>query len=279
MTRQEHPSHNTVAKSTKLLRVGMGQLASIDSKTRNRQDIARISEEFARAGANYVVFPEFADFFSSATDDMSRSAEPRDGDFVDFLVGLSVSLDIAISAGYVEQRKGLLFSTVATVQGSQVTHQQKLHLYSAFGGGEGAWLSPGSEEDAEHSNLIAQPSATIGVTVCYDLRFSEVSLQRRRRGAQVLIVPSAWYPGPNKKLHWENLLRARAIENQMWVIGIGQALPSGIGTSRIFNPLGRTTLNMGRGPESTIATLDPDLSVRIRRANDMQAARAARSAT
>ena len=262
---------------TGLLKVALGQLQSGPSEEQNRESIATISRLGAESGAELIVFPEFSAFYSPTIELMTKHAEQREGGFVQFLQETSNSLQgIAIVAGFVERKGEELFSTVAIVRGYEVDYQQKLHLYNAFGAGEGGWLSPGFGGAHTPLTVLGLP---VGVAVCYDLRFAEVALEHRSAGAEVLIVPAAWYPGEHKRTQWEALLRARAIEHQMWVVGVGQAAPQGIGRSTIFDPLGRKLIEMGRGPESAVVTLDLDLTTSARDSNDMELARANRNAT
>lgn len=105
-----------------------------------------------------------------------------------------------------------------------ITHRyQKVHLFDVDmpGGGPVIKESDGVEGGKEIVPPIDTPVGKIGMMICFDLRFPEMSLRLRRQGAQVLVYPSA-FTVPTGKAHWETLLRARAIENQAYVIAAAQ---------------------------------------------------------
>jgi predicted amidohydrolase len=91
---------------------------------------------------------------------------------------------------------------------------------------------------------------------CYDLRFPELARVLVDRGAQVLVAPSAWVAGPRKVEHWRTLVRARAIENTVYVVAAGQPGPRYTGHSLVVDPLGDLLAEAGDGPEVLRATLD-----------------------
>ena len=88
---------------------------------------------------------------------------------------------------------------------------------------------------------------TVGVMTCYDLRFPEQARALVDRGAEVLLVPAAWVAGPRKVDHWTTLLRARAIENTVYVVGVGQPGPRYTGHSMVVGPLGDVLVEGGDG--------------------------------
>lgn len=108
--------------------------------------------------------------------------------------------------------------------------------------------------------------------ICYDLRFPEISLNLRRRGAQIMTYPSA-FTVPTGKAHWKALLQARAIETQSWVIAAAQVgqhneKRSSYGHSIIISPWGEVKAELGNvdnGPEIAIADIDLSTLLRIRR--------------
>ena len=106
----------------------------------------------------------------------------------------------------------------------QIAHRyQKLHLFDVDLRPNGPLLN--ESDSVEAGEAIVPPIETVigrvGMMICVDLRFPEISLSLRRRGAQILVYPSA-FTVPTGKAHWEVLLRARAIENQCWVIAAAQ---------------------------------------------------------
>jgi len=102
---------------------------------------------------------------------------------------------------------------------------------------------------------------------CYDLRFPEQARALVDRGAEVLVVPAAWVAGPRKVDHWTTLLRARAIENTVYVVGVGQPGPRYTGHSMVVGPLGDVLVEAGDGPATLRAELDPSAVAEARRTN------------
>ena len=88
-----------------------------------------------------------------------------------------------------------------------------------------------------------------------------------QRGAEVILVPAAWVAGERKVDHWRTLLRARAIENTVFVIGVGQPGPRYCGHSMVVDPLGDVIAEAGAGPQIVTATLDRAALDRARRTN------------
>ena len=78
----------------------------------------------------------------------------------------------------------------------------------------------------------------LGLMTCYDLRFPELPRALAERGAEAIVVPAAWVAGDRKVEHWRTLLRARAIENTVWVVGVGQPGPRYTGHSMVVAPDG-----------------------------------------
>ena len=128
-----------------------------------------------------------------------------------------------------------------------------------------------SETRAYGHDVVAVPTTlgTIGLSICYDLRFPELYRRLAASGATIVTVPSAFtfYTGA---AHWEPLLRARAIENQCYVIAPNQAgkSPHGFrdyGHSMIVDPWGTVVAHASDGEQVIVAELDPDRIARVRR--------------
>jgi predicted amidohydrolase len=90
---------------------------------------------------------------------------------------------------------------------------------------------------------------------CYDLRFPELSRALVDAGADVLVVPAAWVAGPRKVDHWRTLVRARAIENTVYVVAAAQPGPRYSGHSMVVDPLGDVLAEAEEGPARLHATL------------------------
>jgi deaminated glutathione amidase len=102
---------------------------------------------------------------------------------------------------------------------------------------------------------------------CYDLRFPELARRLVDDGAEVIVVPAAWVAGPRKVDHWTTLLRARAIENTAYVVGVGQPTPRYSGHSMVVGPLGDVLAEGGDDAEVLTVDLDPSAVAEARRTN------------
>ena len=147
---------------------------------------------------------------------------------------------------------GRVFNTVHVIDNGQVVARyRKLHLFSllgedkAFKGGD-SWC------------LAETSLGKIGVIICYDLRFPELSRRLALEGARVICVPAQW-PKPRQE-HWRTLLRARAIENQLYVVSCNACGQIGkldfFGMSMVIDPKGEVLADAGENPGEITAVLD-----------------------
>ncbi|UCC33931.1 MAG: nitrilase, partial [Candidatus Bathyarchaeota archaeon] len=97
---------------------------------------------------------------------------------------------------------------------------------------------------------------TVGLAVCFDLRFPELFRSMAYKGANLFIVPSAWYKGEHKLDQWRVLTRARAHENTSYLIAVGHSEPSFIGHSLVASPLAKVIKEVGGGQISFTVSLD-----------------------
>ena len=214
------------------------QYAPTTDKSENLETIRSLVGTAAGHGAELAVLPEYATFAKPGIDQSYiDSAEPLDGDTVAELRKLSADANITIIAGVNEpDGKGRMYNTLVGIQDEKiVATYRKVHLYDAFGMQESEWVTPGPIDKAQ---LIEINGMKIGLQTCYDLRFPEVSRVLVDAGADVLVIPAAWVPGPLKEYHWTTLLRARAIENTVYVVAADHSAPVGVGHSSIIDPMG-----------------------------------------
>ena len=112
-----------------------------------------------------------------------------------------------------------------------------------------------------------------GLEICYDVRFGELSRALAVAGASLLVLPAAWAAGPLKEEHWVTLVRARAIENTVWVAAVGQVpdpdepptrAATGVGRSMLVDPLGVVRLDLGPAAGVAVGEVDTGLVETVR---------------
>ena len=113
----------------------------------------------------------------------------------------------------------------------------------------------------------------VGFMTCYDIRFPELARALAAGGADLLVLPAAWAAGPFKEEHWVTLIRARAIENTIWVAAAGQVpdpaepptrAPTGIGRSMLVDPMGVVKLDLGPAEGLGVGDVEVEQTARVR---------------
>ena len=251
------------------IRIGMGQIRSTEDKDDN---LAQIDAQTARAaadGADLVVFPEFAMYQQAqANVDFVRAAEPLDGRFTTSVREIARRHGVAVAAGMLEEVPGeeRAFNTiyVSDAQGEYLTHYHKLHMFNAWGIRESDIVKRSVSRDPV---TFVIGDVTVGVMTCYDIRFPELARDLTDAGAEVIIIPAAWTPGPRKEDHWSVLARARAIENTTYVVAVSQAPPLSTGGSLFVDPMGVVLGALGEEPKTLTGTVDPERVRAVRQVN------------
>jgi deaminated glutathione amidase len=208
-------------------------------------------ESVVPEGADLVVLPEaWQRHFGEPGFDLAPYAEPLDGPFVTEVERVAKERETTIVSGMFEQTGGTPYNTVV-VRGRARLDYRKIHMYDSFGYQESKVLAPGPVEPA----TFELEGTTFGILTCYD------------EGAEVILVPAAWVAGPRKVYHWTTLLRARAIENTVFVVGVGQPAPRSSGHSMVIDPLGDVLVEGGDDAEILTAEIDLGAVAEARRTN------------
>ena len=228
------------------LRAAAVQLNSTDDVAANRAAADRLVREAADRGARLVVLPEKWNLLAEP-ERMLEAAEALEGPSVSWACELARELGIDLVAGSIVERaegrhKGFNTSVHADPDGEVRAVYRKLHMFDVEVAGT-VYRESDTEEPGDEVVLSrTDRGAGLGLTVCYDLRFPELYRILAVRGARILVVPSAFTLATTRD-HWEVLLRARAIENQAFVVAANQFGPhppgqrSG-GRSMIVDPWG-----------------------------------------
>jgi deaminated glutathione amidase len=249
------------------VRAAAVQLQSTEDMDRNLADADRLTRAAADDGADLVVLPERLDIRGNAADYAAR-AEPLDGRPVTWARETARELGIDIVAGSIaERREGhdRVANTSVHVgpDGELKAVYRKIHMFDVEVGGIEYRESEHSEP---YDEIVVSETAQglgLGLTICYDLRFPELYRILALRGARIVAIPAA-FTRVTGEAHWEILLRARAIENQVFVIAPGQGRLPGpdrdsYGNSMIVDPWGEVLARSG-GEGASFVAADLDLA-------------------
>ncbi len=240
------------------------QLRSDDSEpVADRVDRALALTRDAAGPADLVVLPELWVCGAFDVEGARRLAEPVDGPLVAAFRSVAAMAGTWIHLGAVPERDGERThntSVVLAPDGTVAATYRKRHLFG-FDGGETTLMTAGDDLVA-----LDTPLGRTGVATCYDLRFPEQFRSLVDLGATAFLMASGW---PERRIeHWRVLLRARAIEDQAWVVACnGVGTQAGVtlgGRSAVVDPLGTVVAEADTGEEVLVATIDPALPERWR---------------
>jgi deaminated glutathione amidase len=237
-------------------------MSSSADRGHNLQAAERLLRRAAAAGARLVVLPEKWPFLHGSR--LLEGAEPLDGPSVSAVRAWARELGLAIVAGSVVERvegdpRARNTSVLVLPDGAVAAVYRKIHMFDVDVGGvsyrESAATAPGGEVV-----VAGALGRRIGMSVCYDLRFPELYRRLADGGAEIIVVPSAFTEVTGRD-HWEPLLRARAIENQAFVIAAGQHGRHDDGTashgrSMVVDPWGVVLAQAADGEGLAVADLD-----------------------
>jgi len=227
------------------------QMKSSINKQDNLLESLKYIKEAAYRRADYIFFPEFQMAFSSSTqtpDELYNSAEPlANSKFLKKICKYSEKYKIGIVGTFFEknpyQTDKKVFDTAfcTNKNGKIVSVYRKLHLYDAFGFKESLKFNRGDEIP----KLVPTTIGKMGLMICYDIRFPELSRILTVNGSDIIVIPSGWIHGIMKEEHWITMLKARAIENGVYVIAPNQVGNIFCGRSMIVDPLGSILTDLG----------------------------------
>lgn len=249
------------------LTVAVAQFAPSEDKNTNLDTMIALLRQAAERGAELVVLPEYAVFTVPKMDDrFVETAEPLDGPSVTRLAEAAAELDLTVIVGVNEAAEnGRIHNTLVGIQDGKVAAvYRKVHLYDAFGYKESDRVIAA---DPSTPQLLSVKGFTVGMQTCYDLRFPETSRTLVDAGADVIALPAEWVPGPLKEYHWNTLLRARAIENTVYVLAADQIAPAGSGNSVVLDPMGIPLAALGEAQGIGVALLERDRLDAVRTIN------------
>jgi len=248
------------------------QMVASDDKAANLEEARRRVREAAQAGARLVVLPEV--FIWRGSKRLERQfAEPIPGPSSTALSDLARELGIHLLAGSILEaipgsEKSYNTSLLFDPAGKQIASYRKIHLFDVDLANGVSLRESDTRAHGEAPVVARTELGAMGLSVCYDLRFPELYRALARQGAELVFVPSAFtaYTGA---AHWEPLLRARAIENQIYVIAPDQFGHSAqsfetYGHSMIIDPWGKVLADLPDGPGVITAEIDLEYLAKVR---------------
>jgi predicted amidohydrolase len=255
------------------VRAAAVQLNATEDTDRNLERADRLVRDAAGRGAELVVLPEKWTVLGTR-EHMAAGAQTLDGEAISWARATAAQLGIDLVAGslfeHVEDaEKGFNTSVHVGPDGEIQSVYRKIHLFDVEV--DGAVYAESSTEDPGDEIVVTDlaDGQRLGMSVCYDLRFPELYRILTLRGAELLTVPAA-FTLPTTRDHWEVLVRARAIENQCFVIAANQIgnHPGGLrsgGRSLIVDPWGLVLATAPDTECAIVADLDLDNLRDIRR--------------
>jgi deaminated glutathione amidase len=249
------------------------QMTSTSNKSANLEKAERMIRLAAARGARLVGLPETFNWRGKRAEEAS-AAENLDGDTLTAMAKLAQELEIHLLAGSITEHvpgenRRYNTSVLFAPNGARIAVYRKIHLFDIDLPGrvtvkESEVKIPGSEVVTAATEI-----GTVGLSVCYDVRFPELYRRLVYAGANILTIPSA-FTFPTGEAHWEVLIRARAIENQCYVLapaqfGINVHGFADYGNSIIVDPWGRVLARAADQEGVLAAPLDMEYLERVRR--------------
>lgn len=245
------------------MRIAVCQFAPTRDVTVNLDAIAELSRKAGSDGARLVVFPEASMYqCMSSPAELQEVAQPLVGAFVSRLTALAAEADLVLVVGmYESSGSERPYNTVVVVgaQGVLASHR-KFMVYDAFGHRE----SDSVEVSPPRADVVDVDGFRIGLITCYEIRFPESARNLVDEGADLLVVSSAWPVGQGKEDHFMTMVRARALENTVYVAASGDCSTTMVGHSHVVDPLGYQVASLANEPGYVCADIDASRIARAR---------------
>lgn len=256
--------------------IAVCQLSSTNDKEKNFEEAKSIVEQAAKVGAEMIFLPECFDYIGSTKHEVIDAAEPLDGPTVAKYRDLARKLKVWLSLGGLHQsppvsqeKKILNAHLVLDDQGDIRSVYHKVHLFNLEIPNVVRLVE---SESYMAGNKLPEPVQTpigkIGLGICYDLRFGEMAIAYAKAGADILTYPSS-FTVPTGIHHWEPLIRARAIENQCYVVAsaqVGTHNPkrASFGHAMIVDPWGTKIAECSDGVGFAVGLIDHEFKNKCR---------------
>jgi len=250
------------------MKVAVIQFKASTNKEVNLKKIITYISKASSKNAILCAFPEFMMFYTNSfqtSKQLASLAETINGNFVSTIAKAAKKNKIQVIGSFYEtsEKKDRVYDTAFVINklGKVISTYRKIHLYDALGFRESDKMTSGSK--------IAKPVKTslgkVGMMICYDLRFPEMSRSLAVAGSEVLVAPSAWVKGNMKEEHWITINKTRAIENGCYVIAPDQVGNIYCGRSLVVDPYGKVLLDMKKKQGIGFVNIDLNKVKQIRK--------------
>ncbi len=255
------------------LTVAAVQMHTTSNKEENLEKAERFIDEAASRGAKMVSLPELFNFMGKI-EEMPKYAEPIPGPTVERLQQKAMKNRIYIIAGSIlekslESARPFNTSLLITPDGEIGGKYRKTHLFNIYTQGNKPFRESEIIEPGKNDCVLETKFGMIGLTICYDLRFPELYRSESAKGARIIFSPSGFLMLTGKD-HWFPLIRARAIENHIFLVApnqVGELPGTGqtfFGHSAIVDPWGIVLASAGDFETVIVANLDFNMQKKIR---------------
>jgi len=250
------------------------QMNATSDEEANWQQVRELVSRAATGGARLVATPENTNYLGPHEEKVRR-AQPLDGPTCKHFSELARELEIYLLLGSfneasVDPSRCHNTSVLFGPDGSTVVFYRKIHLFDVDVSPRVRFAESATVRPGEETIVVSTELGNLGLTICYDLRFPGLYQRLRDAGADILTVPSAFTQTTGKD-HWQPLLRARAIENQCYVLAPAQygrhddeGLRESYGHAMIVDPWGQIVAMVPDGPGVALAEIDLDRVHRVR---------------
>lgn len=258
-----------------LIEIAVHQMRSGTDPAQNYRMIARGVEEAAEKGAQCYFAPEMALLLDSKRRRSARHIVREDeNSFVQQLCDLAsrhgIWLQIGLPAIHenAQDDRWVNRSLMISGTGKIAARYDKIHLFDVDLSSGESWHESKAYAPGGNPVLVNTPAGLMGLTICYDLRFSELYTALAKSGADILAIPAA-FTKPTGEAHWHSLIRARAIETQSFVVAAAQCGKhddgrTTYGHSLVVDPWGKVLLDMEKEEGLGFAQIDLDRLKEVR---------------